>query len=168
MIRRYIALAALAPILAALSGDAFATAQIPDEIHFEGRTEMLFSEPLNDYLKSPENLAKLAPFLPRGRCSGSWRGYRATWEIMGSQLYLAELETDPCAEKPVQVPLEKLFIFTPRPVHATWFSGQLVVPVGKLVKYIHLGYESRYERYVIFEVTNGQVTKRTESSTPPR
>jgi hypothetical protein len=153
-------------ILMAVTGRSSATAQIPDEIRFEGRTEMLFSEPLNAFLLQGSNLDRLRPYL-RDRCTGSWRGYQATWEIRGTDLYLVALVTDPCNSTPNSVPLQQLFPGPTAAVPATWYSGLLVVPLGKRIQYVHMGYDSRYERYLIFEVLGGRVISRKEQDAPP-
>ena len=150
-----------------MSSKALATAQIPEEIQFDGRSEMLFSEPLNFYLVKHKNLAKLEPYLSKDGCSGSWRGYRGTWEIRDSRLNLIRLETDPCSERPTQVPLSTIF-FEAAPVFATWYTGTLVVPTGKRIEYVHMGYQSRYEWYIVFTVVEGVVTGRRETSTQPK
>jgi len=158
---------AVALIAGALCGNAAATAQIPDEILIDGRVGILFSEPLENYLRVPGNFARLKPFLTEGRCSASWRGYRATWQVVGPKLYLAALATDPCTN-PKQVPLEQIFPVTNVPVHAVWYSGSLVIPLGERQKYVHMGYDSVYERYIVLQVVNGEIAERTETSTPPR
>ena len=143
---------------------AKATAQIPDEILVDGRVEMLFSEPLNAYLARPGNLAKLKPYFAKQRCSGSWRGYKAKWQVRDGRLYLTELDTDPCGDHPKSVPLESLFMFEAKPVLASWYTGPLVVPQGRMVGYVHMGYESSYERYIVFLVKEGVVVDRKEST----
>ncbi len=153
-------------ILIALAGRSYATAQIPDEIRFDGRTEMLFSEPLNAFLAIGSNLDKLRPFL-RERCSGSWRGYQATWEVRGVDLFLVALVTAPCNSMPNSVPLERIFPGPTSAVLASWFSGSLVVPIGRQVEYVHKGYESRCEKYLVFQVIGGRIISRNEQDAPP-
>ena len=65
-----------------------------------------------------------------------------TWSIEGNRLYLIGLDTDDNGKK---VGLEYLF---PRheKVFADWFSGELRIPYGNLMKYVHQGYASLYER----------------------
>jgi hypothetical protein len=50
---------------------------------------------------------------------------------------------------------------------ATWFSGNLVVRMGKLVKSVRSGYESRYEWYIVLTVGQGVVLNRLVSAEPP-
>lgn len=151
-----------------LSGRAAATAQIPEEIVIDGKSQILFSEPLNQYLLQRGKLALLEPHLSKERCSGSWRNYQGTWEIRNARLYLTRLQTDPCSDTPKEIPLSSLFVAATGPVFANWYTGTLLVPVGKQLRYVHMGYESEYERYIVFNVSAGKVTRRHESSTRPK
>ena len=54
------------------------------------------------------------------------------------------------------------------PVFAGWFSGLLLVPLGRHLQYLHLGYESRFERYLLLTVESGVVINRRESRERPR
>jgi len=40
-----------------------------------------------------------------------------------------------------------------------YYTGLLIVPEGKMINYVHLGYASTYERYIIFEIKKGILTK---------
>ncbi len=42
-------------------------------------------------------------------------------------------------------------------IHAIWFSGELRIPQGELVTYVHAGWASGYERDLIVEVQRGTV-----------
>jgi hypothetical protein len=35
----------------------------------------------------------------------------------------------------------------------------VIVPRGKLLEYVHIGYESRYERYLVMNIKKGVVVK---------
>ncbi len=39
-----------------------------------------------------------------------------------------------------------------------YYTGLLIVPEGKMINYVHMGYASTYERYIIFEINKGIVT----------
>ncbi len=152
----------------ALAVDVQATAQIPDEFVFDGQAEMLVSHPLDAYLLQGANYNKLKPWLTADRCSGSWRGYRAVWQIRDGWLELVRLESGPCSQRPKQVPLEALFGPVRKPVVATWYTGVLVVPRGRLLRYVHMGYESEYERYAVFSIVGGKEIAREETADRPR
>jgi len=40
-------------------------------------------------------------------------------------------------------------------VFAFWFSGDLTIPKGKLVEYVHMGYGSMYEKTLVLNIENG-------------
>lgn len=158
-----------AAALWAYTSAAFATAQIPDEIVIDGKTEALLTNPLepvlrsNDWFRHPYNKYK-----PTGMCSALWRGYRATWEVKAGELYLIKVDLDACSSKPREMPLTSLFPDTTGPVKATWYTGTLTVPRGQIVEYVHLGYGSRYEGYLYLQVENGVVVRTTQSGGAPR
>ncbi|XHS79822.1 hypothetical protein ACFJGW_07530 [Burkholderiaceae bacterium UC74_6] len=147
---------------------ARATAQIPDEILIDGERSPLFSEPFSMFLQVTDSTKKLEPFLNEYPCSASWRGHAAFWEVRADQLVLVKLVANPCDERPKEIPLATFFPGNEGPVTATWYTGELVLPRGKLVQYRHLGYASRYERYVILSVQNGLVFARREASEPSK
>ena len=154
--------------LLVLHASAHATAQIPDEILINGERASLFTEPFSTYLLATDSVKKLEPFLHRHPCSGSWRGHVAFWEVRADKLVLAKLVANPCDEKPKEIPLATFFPGQDGPIPATWYSGRLVVPQGKMARYVHMGYGSQYERYIVLIVVNGAVTERIETQAPPK
>lgn len=153
-----------AMIACAVTAEAEATAQISDQIVIDGQTEQLFDEPLQQALQAdPQLQHNLMSRVSKDLCSASWRGYVATWEIRANGLYLVTLQVDPCSGHK-RVPLAELFPGATGPVKATWYSGTLTVPQGRQIEYVHMGYESRYERYLFLDIDNGNVTNRTHTS----
>lgn len=156
-------------VLWAHTSVALATAQIPDEIVIDGKTEALLTNPLesvlhsNDWFRHPYNKYK-----PNGTCSALWRGYRATWEVKAGELYLIKIDLDACSSKPREMPLTSLFPGTTGPVKAIWYTGSLTVPLGRIVEYVHMGYGSRYEGYLYLQVENGKVIRTTQTDSAPR
>jgi len=57
--------------------------------------------------------------------------------------------------------LDRLFPgkFKDGKVEADWFSGELRVPKGKLLQYVHMGYGSSYEQELIITVDKGVVVR---------
>jgi len=49
-----------------------------------------------------------------------------------------------------------------REVFAEWFSGELRIPMGKEIQYIHMGYESLYERDLIIHIEDWVVISKIE------
>ena len=140
-----------------LSQAVFATAQFPELLLLDGKSRAMFTDPLEPWLKVQQNADRLKPYVSEQRCSASWRGYRGTWEIKNNSLQLISLKANPCSQTAKDVPLAALFADRAGPVEATWFSGRLVVPDGNQTKYVHMGYMSQYERYLLFHVERGRV-----------
>ena len=146
------------------AGWAEATAQIPDQIIIDGRTERLFTEPLQGAFHINKRLeTNIGEYMSPGYCSASWRGYVATWEVRNDELFLVKVVVDPCSDK-IPVPLNKLFSDSTTHIKAIWFTGILKVPQGKQIEYHHMGYESRYESYLYLEVEKGNVLRSWHSN----
>ncbi|MCC6471779.1 MAG: hypothetical protein IT563_25930 [Alphaproteobacteria bacterium] len=88
----------------------------------------------------------------------------ALWTIAGDRLYLSDLSgwipTEPREpgsgeRSPRHVTLADLFPDAKGPVHAAWYSGTLRIPQGRLVDYVHQGYASQYERFLLIDVIDG-------------
>ncbi len=148
---------ALLFLLLLVPGFAAATAQIPDLIVLDGKTNSLFTNPFGAYLRRNQEAIPKLEAVVEGGCSASWRGYRANWEIKERRLFLAALFSDPCSQSPKPIPLTTFFPDAQGPVEATWFSGTLVIPQGEMTEYIHMGYQSEYERYLLITVEQGAV-----------
>ena len=91
--------------------------------------------------------------------SANWRGYVATWEVSNSTLLLRKVDVeirDPKSSDNEFKTIERNVIADLFPdashVVASWYSGALVIPRGKQVAYVHMGYGSTYERYTLLKV----------------
>ncbi len=117
------------------------TAQVSETLIYHGKELMMFSNPLNPYLRAT-GIEFVSP------STANWRGYEGTWEIKGSEetsegLYLVRLEAYRSYEEIIG--LAELFPGYPDGVFAHWFSGEIRLPQGKLFEYVHGGYASHYE-----------------------
>ena len=141
-------------------GTAHATAQIPDHLLVDGQESQLFAEPLFPYLK--QNKDSFGALMKHATqvCSAAWRGYQAKWEIRENQVFLVALFANPCSKESPEIPLAELFPGASSPIPAKWYSGTLRIPQGKMLEYVHMGYQSKYERYLVLTVTDGLVTGR--------
>lgn len=138
------------------------TAQFPDTILFAGTRCALMSNPLESLFDQGH---PRPPFVSES--TANWRGYVAHWEIEDDRLFLVGLDArvvrgPPRISRAGQDGLSAyseadLFPASGGRVHASWFSGTLRIPDGDLVKYVHLGYESRYERYVMLDFKGGEL-----------
>lgn len=123
------------------------TAQIRERLIYKGREYFLATEPLSPYLKS-KNIKFTYP------STACWRGYIGNWVIKDNKLYLTELEaTLPNYEK---VGLDYLFPGQTR-VFAEWYSGEIRIPYGIMLQYVHLGYESLYRKELFLNIEKGVV-----------
>jgi len=135
-------------------------AQLPDRILFNGEYLNLYSNPLETFWS---NLNRIRPsFLSLPDCS---RGYIASWEIRKDKLLLTEIDGSfnrnfIFFSKLARYTLKHLFPKSKnRPVKATWFSGKLRIPVGKMTLYEPTGYDSRFEKEIIMTISHGDVVK---------
>lgn len=144
-----------------------ATSQDPDVLIYKGQTYQLFANPLEPFFKSAKERPKF--FVRPGTVtSGNWRGYVATWEIEDGFLYLVKIDSWICRKAASsgcrKANLNSLFGTKYRggKVRADWFSGELRMPDGNQIQYVHMGYGSIYEREIVLRVESGKVV---ESST---
>ncbi|HZX31305.1 MAG TPA: hypothetical protein VFF03_08150 [Rhodocyclaceae bacterium] len=165
MIRKLLAAAILAVAGLSVNQQALATAQAPEVLVMDGKEETLFSEPLEQFIEHPENTMTFLSIVPRGRCSYLRRGYRATWEIVNNRLSLRKLKKGCGGQE--EVSLSSLFPGRDSPVSAEWYSGRLIVPQGNMIEYVHLGYFSKYESYLLLHVEKGLVIRREVTTVHP-
>ena len=148
----------LAGLLLVLAATAGATAQVPDRILIEGREYALNTNPLESQLRDRHG------FLPENvsRSTANWRGYVAHWAIDGDRLLLRKVEVrlyDAENESSSSVDLLTGLFPEGAPVAATWYSGALVIPDGRLVNYVHMGYGSTYAHYRVYRIARGRVVE---------
>ena len=143
--------------LFSISVNTYATAQYPDKIIYNGTEYDLFVNPLEKYfLINPDKR-------PKGKITSTalWRGYIATFEIIDGKLLLKDIEIQistglfPSIEYEWKSVLSE-FLDGQSYFNMDWFSGLLVIPYGKLINYVHMGYESTYEDYILLEIENGK------------
>ena len=130
------------------------TAQFSEHLHYDGRKLGMCTQPLNDYFALGGFNPGFGQDWPRG-CTALWRGYIGTWEIVGGRLYLTAINVMPGSE--VGANLETVFPGYPDRVFAHWYTGALRVPQGKVLKYVHMGYQSTFERDMLIDVERGVI-----------
>jgi len=148
----------IATVLSTLSCfTSFATAQYPDKIFFEGKEYNLHSNPLESYFeKNPDRR-------PKGglNSTGLWRGYVATFEMRDSQFFVKDIQIqywDTTDKKSYDTKWKSVMteVFPgQKNIKVDWLSGLLVLPFGKFVNYVHMGYGSTYEKYLLLEINKG-------------
>jgi hypothetical protein len=160
--------------------DAFGTAQIPDILIYRGDTISLFDCPL-DYFPNKELLNPKSLFGSSG-CfyTACWRNYVATWIIENEKLYLVKIRNAcyPTDMKYVEASyqdgavtpgreyadLKSLFPdrYKDGKVFADWVTVNMFSPKGKMLFYIHDGFESIFEKELEFIVEKGVLKSITE------
>ena len=132
----------------------YATAQEPDYIIYNGEKYSLFVNPLEAYFSiNPDKR-------PRSnvRSTSLWRGYVATFEIINKELYLKDIKVEISTGDIRRTEWKSVlpeFLDGKQNLKIDWFSGLLVIPHGKLIDYVHMGYGSTYENYILLEIKNG-------------
>lgn len=155
------------------------TAQVPDKLEYQGKLLSRFTNPL-DALPTDRRPA----FVSENTLN--WRGYVALWEIRDGRLYLKDLRARICATPPESeaerapcgrhhrgaceiksVELQGAFPGRSGPTFADWYTGELRVPQGRLLQYVHMGYASHYERYLLIDIAAGMVVETREIKAEP-
>lgn len=129
------------------------TAQVSEKLIYKGQELNLCAEPLFTYLETIRSELKFV-----AHSSAKWRGYVGTWCIEDGRLYLAKLSgtvREGDAERSID--LGYLFPDYPDGVFAHWFTGELRCVQGGLLKYVHMGYSSTYEKDLFIHIQNGVV-----------
>lgn len=134
-----------------------ATGQEPDKIDYYGVQYDLLSNPMETYFKKfPEKI------LPDEIAStGLWRGYVANFGMIDSQLYLVDLtvyKMDASTGDTQKVSVFKEW-FGDTKFKCDFYTGVLTLPYGNLTEYVHMGYGSTYENYILLEINQGGLTK---------
>ena len=97
-----------------------------------------------------------------------WRGYVATWEIRDDLLHLVSLEgTVEAEQRVVPITLEEAFPWAGETIPATWFSGEVRCPEGRLREYVHQGFASLYERERVLYFQKGRLLSEHLVLNPP-
>ena len=142
------------------------TAQIPDRLIHRGLDLDLYATPLYDWMNRRPK-ARRPRFLAGS--TANWRGYVATWEIIGQKLFLTAIDDAviDVGSRVEEATLATIFPRGPFPVAATWFTGELVCPEGRLRNYVHASFASEYERTRKFYVEKGAVIDEWLIYNPP-
>lgn len=111
------------------------------------------TEPLQPYLEEKKIVFDYLS-------TACWRGYVGEWIVEDNKLYLTNLEANivrenqDSSEEYETVGLEYLFPNEEK-VFAKWFTGVVRIPHGKMLRYIHSGYASIYEKELYLEFASG-------------
>ena len=146
---------------------AFATAQQGDKLSMDGKEYSIYTNPLEPFLeKNPGKLPKSTV-----TSTSLWRGYVATWTVKDGHLLLTDVQILHVIsqskkqgwETEMRSVMKQMFPGQ-KEVFATWYTGHIVVPDGELVNYVHMGYASVYEKYILLRIENGVVSRQWNAS----
>jgi len=126
------------------------TAQAGERLIYKGKENWMAAEPLYQYLQNRKDIKFIAP------SSACWRGYNGDWKVKNKKLFLVGLNA--YLEGYLAVDLNYLFPGE-KQVFADWFTGKIRVPQGEMLKYVHMGYASIFERDLFLEFENGELVK---------
>ncbi len=158
-----------------LSLPSYATAQFGDILIWKGDTMALFSNPLTlrsdydslqirimDEIESQDRLLHPEKYksdtIESIYSTACWRGYVAEWIIVEDHISLSNIYH--CHDRSVKIDLKKIFPDECRQglIFAGWVNGELISPQGNCIEYVHMGYESIYEKETVFEFEGGLLT----------
>ena len=128
------------------------TIQAGDILTYRGEKTTIATEPLKSYLEIHSDVGFIL------KSTGLVRGYIGTWEIKNNQLYLISLLG--FVENNKKVDLNYLFP-NKMEVFASWYSGDIRIPEGELLKKINLGYASIFEKDRILSFKEGILISET-------
>ena len=116
-------------------------------LKYKNKIYEMAAEPLEQYFTAFKKRPILEP--PHTAC---WRGYFGVWKIIQDKLYLVKLNI--YTEGFVEKDIEHIFPGQ-KEVFAWWFNGEIRIPQGKLLSYVHMGYESIHKKDLFLMFKDG-------------
>jgi hypothetical protein len=134
------------------------TAQVHERLILDGKWTSIAGEPPLPHghprvvAASEAHRKEASPIVGSTAC---WRGYIATWEIREKRLYLVAIEGG-------------WELQGAEPLLASWVSGELRVPMGEMVDYIHLGHATLFAEELFIAIEKGhEVSRRSVVNRKP-
>ena len=136
-----------------------ATGQIPDGLVWEGESYQLYSNPLVQHPNFEELRSQFFGDQEGCLSTACWDSYYVKWELTNNQLFLTGIYSCCFYEDSIQADLKKLFPteYQNGKVKADWVTQNLWIPSGKLLLYVHSGYESIYEKETKLNLVKGKL-----------
>ena len=82
--------------------------------------------------------------------------------MIDGRLFLTKIDQEGANDR--KSLMEELFPGSNGSVFAEWFSRTLVCQFGEQVKYVHMGFESEYERHLLLSIESGKIVKEQDLS----
>lgn len=128
------------------------TIQAGEILIYNSKKITINTEPLKPYLESLSNVDFIF------KSTALVRGYIGTWDIKNKKLFLVSLIG--FIENNDQIDLNYLFP-NKKEVFAKWYSGDIRIPEGKLLKKVNLGYASIFEKNRLLSFKDGTLINET-------
>ena len=145
-------------LLIFLNLSSYASVQALESLIIKGDTFYIQSEPLESYLRLNEPRSELYDFLGIPCHTGLWRGYIGHWKIENQKLYLIDVFACGDTSKSIK---ENIFASKNKLIFANWFTGQIYIPKGKLLRNMYLGHPAHYEEEIVLHFKNGVLESET-------
>tara|TARA_X000000368_G_C22707528_1_gene569549 strand:+ start:105 stop:539 length:435 start_codon:yes stop_codon:yes gene_type:complete len=124
------------------------TAQLKEILIYKGNKVGMATEPLAPYLKNRKDINFSF------RSTACWRGYFGTWELRDKKLFIIALKA--CTDEYRNYEVDLNYLFSGKnEVLADWFSGEIRIPQGKMLQYVHMGYQSIFEKDLMLKFKKG-------------
>jgi hypothetical protein len=135
------------------------TMQVKERVIYNGEEYGIREEPLRSYIEKYK-IKKPRPY----ECnSGCWRAYVGKWEIKNNMLFLIDMKWENLnaiyneiigvKNKDNKI-IGMEYVFPGKTeVFAEWFSGDIKIPQGNLLKSVHIA--TIYEKDLVLEFKNG-------------
>ncbi|MFN5171231.1 MAG: hypothetical protein ACK5DD_16565 [Cyclobacteriaceae bacterium] len=137
----------------------YATGQEGERVIYRGDTLTMLCEPLEIYLQKNEPRQRFHPSLESGCSTALWRGYVGLWRIENNRLFLVDVYV--CGDKKRSI-RDKIFKGQDSEIIADWFTGDLFIEKGKVIKYNHSGYDRYHEMEIVANVNGGVIENEKE------
>jgi hypothetical protein len=131
------------------------TAQSSELMVHDGHQVAMHATPLDNYFAMGGHRPRFA-WVNTARK----RRYIGTWEILNDRLYLIALKARLTSGQ--DATLRDVFPDYPERVFAHWYSGQLRLSMGALVRHVNIGFGNRFEREIMIDVERGRVVGKRE------
>lgn len=137
----------------------YATGQQGELVIYKGDTLTMLAEPLETYLRDHEPREKLHPIPGNGSSTALWRGYVGLWRIEDGRLLLVDVYAYGNKTQSIK---KLIFKNQKEDVFADWFSGDLFIEKGKMIRYNHNGYDRSYEEEIVVTIRAGNIESEKE------
>ena len=137
----------------------FATGQRGELVIYKGDTLTMLAEPLEIYFRNNEPRESLHPVLGNGSSTDLWRGYVGLWRIEDGRLMLVDVYAFGGKTQSIK---NFIFMNQKEDVFADWFSGDLSIGKGKMIRYHHNGYDRSFEQEIVVTVRAGNIENEKE------